>query len=66
MTKQNYGQGASGGMEPPKDTKKKPQQQQAENTGGTQQQGDDRTPDKIIGEVAYANRAPEKKKTGEF
>ena len=33
-------------------------------TGG--QQGDDRTPDKPIGEVAYANRDPAKKKTGEF
>jgi hypothetical protein len=28
--------------------------------------GDDRTPEKPIGEVAYAHRAPTKKKTGEF
>ncbi len=33
---------------------------------GQQQQGDERTPDKPIGEVAYANRDPAKKKTGEF
>jgi hypothetical protein len=30
------------------------------------QQGDERTPDQPIGEVAYANRNPVKKKTGEF
>lgn len=65
MTKQSFGQGSSGGLEQPKETKKKQDQQQSQNTGNAQQ-GDDRTPDKIIGEVAYANRAPEKKKTGEF
>lgn len=31
-----------------------------------QHQGDERTPDKPIGEVAYANRDPVKKKAGEF
>ena len=29
-------------------------------------QGDERTPEQPIGEVAYANRDPAKKKTGEF
>jgi hypothetical protein len=38
------------------------------NEAGKQQQhqGDERTPEKSIGEVAYANRDPAKKKTGEF
>jgi hypothetical protein len=31
-----------------------------------QHQGDERTPDKPVGEVAYADRDPAKKKTGEF
>jgi hypothetical protein len=30
------------------------------------QRGDERTPDQPVGEVAYANRDPAKKKTGEF
>ncbi len=32
----------------------------------SQEAGDNRTPDKPIGEVAYAHREPAKKKTGEF
>jgi hypothetical protein len=38
-------------------------QQQAEQASG---EGDERTPDKPIGEMAYAQRDPAKKKTGEF
>lgn len=41
------------------------QQQQGHNPQSGQQ-GDNRTPDEPIGEVAYANRDPAKKKTGEF
>jgi hypothetical protein len=41
------------------------QQQQGQNPRNGQQ-GDNRTPDEPIGEVAYANRDPAKKKTGEF
>ena len=33
---------------------------------GQSADGDERTPDQPIGEVAYANRDPAKKKTGEF
>jgi hypothetical protein len=41
-------------------------QQGGQHASEGRQQGDDRTPDKPIGEVAYANRDPAKKKTGEF
>ena len=43
----------------------KREQHEAQNeTGG--QQGDNRTPEKPIGPMAFADRDPAKKKTGEF
>ena len=44
----------------------KQKQQQGQNNQDAVQQGGERTPDKPIGEVAYAQRDPTKKKTGEF
>jgi hypothetical protein len=38
----------------------------SESSQQLQNEGDERTPEKPIGEVDYANRDPAKKKTGEF
>ena len=46
-----------------KAAKQNPQQQAQNESSG--QQGDNRTPDEQIGQVAYADRDPAKKKTGE-
>jgi hypothetical protein len=53
------------GMEKQDQAGKKNQHQQAQNESSGQQ-GDNRTPDESIGQVAYADRDPAKKKTGEF
>lgn len=56
-----WGQEQKKGME-----KQRSQKQQSQESTSAPQQGDNRTPDEPIGEVAYANRDPANKNTGEF